>query len=115
MAARRVQHLEESSRHPERYEHQIGELKIPRCNTCNNQFLSSTENRVGTAYAGGYEAFCALDRDVLFLSLATLRTDWWCTTCTSRWTVGIVTEVRLWNQTFLAQFRMRHLPSAACH
>jgi hypothetical protein len=46
------------------------QLKIPCCGTCNNEFLSRIENKVRTAYAGGYEAVCALDRDILFLWLA---------------------------------------------
>ncbi len=46
------------------------QLTIPCCSECNNRFLSQIEDKVATAYHGGFEAFERLDRDVLFLWLA---------------------------------------------
>lgn len=41
-------------------------LKIPCCNTCNNEHLSQLENEVLEAVEGGYDSFLTLDEDKVF-------------------------------------------------
>lgn len=41
-------------------------LKIPCCNTCNNEHLSQLENELTKAVDGGYDSFIQLDQDKIF-------------------------------------------------
>jgi hypothetical protein len=41
-------------------------LKIPCCNTCNNEYLSQLENDISIAVDGGYDSFIQLDEGKIF-------------------------------------------------
>ncbi|WP_197260858.1 hypothetical protein [Brevibacillus laterosporus] len=41
-------------------------LKIPCCNTCNNEYLSQLEIEISKAVDGGYDSFIQLDEDKIF-------------------------------------------------
>ncbi|MEK5163213.1 hypothetical protein NYE69_12850 [Paenibacillus sp. FSL R5-0527] len=41
-------------------------LKIPCCNTCNNEYLSQLEKNISIAVDGGYHSFIQLDEDKIF-------------------------------------------------
>lgn len=84
------------------------QLKIPCCKTCNNEFLSRIENTVRNAYVAGFDAFAALDRDVLFLWLAKILYG----IMVREMSLPVDRQDRetgpIVSPDFLAQFRMHH-------
>jgi hypothetical protein len=53
------------------------QLVIPCCRDCNSGPLSDIEQAVQRSWAAGFDAFVQLDRDLLFLWLASCSTGCW--------------------------------------